>query len=193
MYETPNLEITTYGPPGTEDKSQASAKDTPYHHSYLYFLSGPSFKIPNPNWTYQSKWNPLKAYDMQKFSMQMILWFLRHIPNQSINFARNTAGILILQSLNYDKCINLTLHQKQSSVKYLDGTLVPRKHEAIYLGTLLSDSAKNQRGVLNRLAAAMATCNRLKGFGAKIVPPSSGKSVFLIQSWTAKYYMDSNV
>ena len=38
MYETPNLEITTYGPPGTEDKSQASAKDTPYHHSYLYFL-----------------------------------------------------------------------------------------------------------------------------------------------------------
>ena len=36
-------------------------------------------------------------------------------------------------SLNYDKCINLTLNQITSSVKYMDGTLVPRKHEAMYL------------------------------------------------------------
>ena len=33
-------------------------------------------------------------------------------------------------SLNYDKCINRTLNQGTSSVKYLDGTLVPRKHDA---------------------------------------------------------------
>jgi hypothetical protein len=46
-------------------------------------------------------------------------------------------------NLNYDKYINLTLHQKQSSVECLHGTLVPRKYEAIYLGTLLSDSANN--------------------------------------------------
>ena len=31
-----------------------------------------------------------------------------------------------------------------------------------------------------------------KYFGTKLVPSSSGKSVFLIQSWKAKYCMDSN-
>ena len=31
--------------------------------------------------------------------------------------------------LNVDKCVNLTLNQKQSSVKYLDGTPVPRKSQ----------------------------------------------------------------
>ena len=35
-------------------------------------------------------------------------------------------------NLNHGKFINLTLHQRQSTVTYLDGTLVPRKHEAIY-------------------------------------------------------------
>ena len=34
--------------------------------------------------------------------------------------------------LNYDKCINLTLNQRQSSVTYMDGTLVPRKQEGPY-------------------------------------------------------------
>ena len=63
---------------------------------------------------------------------QSINKFLHAIQRESSYYDLN---------LNYDKCIDLTLHQKQSSVKYLDGTLVPRKHEAIYLGTLLSDSA----------------------------------------------------
>jgi len=93
-----------------------------------------------------------------------------HILNQScfLHAIQQESSYYNL-NLNYDKCINLTLHQKQSSVKYLDGTLVPRKHEAIYLGTLLSDSANNQREVLNRLAAAMAmaTRNRLKVFWDK--------------------------
>ena len=167
MYAHPKFRITTEGISSRyrrqEDESQASAKDAPYHHSYLYFLWGPSFKISNPNSTHQSNWNPLKAYDMQKSSMQMILWFLGQ--TQSINIflhAIQRESSYYNLNLNYDKCINLTLHQKQSTVKYLDGTLVPRKHEAIYLGTLLSDSANNQREVLNRLAAAMATCNRLK-------------------------------
>ena len=84
--------------------------------------------------------------------------FLHAIQRESSSYSLN---------LNYDKCINLTLHQKQSSVKYLDGTPVPRKHEALYLGTLLSDSANNQWDVLNRLAEAMATCNRLKVFWDK--------------------------
>lgn len=69
--------------------------------------------------------------------------------------------------LNFDKCINLTLHQRQSSIKYLDGTPVPRKKDAIYLGTLLSDNVNNHREVTNRLAAATATCNRMKLFWDK--------------------------
>ena len=69
--------------------------------------------------------------------------------------------------LNYDKCINLTMHQHQSSIKFLDGSLVPRKKEAIYLGTLLSDSVDNHREICNRLAAASATCHRLKLFWDK--------------------------
>lgn len=69
--------------------------------------------------------------------------------------------------MNFDKCINLTLHQRQSSIKYLDGTPVPRKKDAIYLGTLLSDNVNNHREVTNRLAAATATCNRMKLFWDK--------------------------
>ena len=67
-------------------------------------------------------------------------------------------------SLNYDKCINPTLKQGTSSVKYLDGTLVPRKHEATYLGSLLTDTVDNHREVCNRIAEATVTCNRLKFF-----------------------------
>jgi hypothetical protein len=63
----------------------------------------------------------------------------------------------------------LTLHSTRNNLAsniwiYLDGTPVPRKHEAIYLGTLLSDSANNQ---WDRLAEAMATYNRLKVFWDK--------------------------
>ena len=70
-------------------------------------------------------------------------------------------------SLNYDKCINLTLNQGTSSVKYIDGTLVPRKHEATYLGSILTDTVDNHREVCNRIADATVTCNRLKLFWNK--------------------------
>ena len=69
--------------------------------------------------------------------------------------------------LNYDKCINLTLNQGQSSVKYMDGTLVPRKQEAKYLGSLLTDTVNNHREISNRIADATVTCNKLKLFWNK--------------------------
>ena len=69
--------------------------------------------------------------------------------------------------LNYDKCINLTLNQKQSSIKYIDGTPVPRKHHATYFRTLLTDDVNNHREVQNRIADARSTCNRLKLFWNK--------------------------
>ena len=54
--------------------------------------------------------------------------------------------------LNLDKCVNLTLNHKQSSVKYLDGTPVPRKNSAFYLGTLLIDTVDNHGEIMNRIA-----------------------------------------
>ena len=46
--------------------------------------------------------------------------------------------------LNFGKCINLTLHQKQSSVKFMNGELVPRKKRAIYLGSVLDAENRNK-------------------------------------------------
>ena len=47
-------------------------------------------------------------------------------------------------ALNYDKCVNITANQKQSSVRFsptgpTQGALVPRKKTATYLGSLLTD------------------------------------------------------
>ena len=89
-----------------------------------------------------------------------------HSINKLLHAIQKESEYYNLQ-LNYDKCINLTMHQHQSSIKFLDGSLVPRKKEAIYLGTLLSDSVDNHREICNRLAAASATCHRLKLFWDK--------------------------
>ena len=89
-----------------------------------------------------------------------------HSINKFLHAIQRESEYYNLQ-LNYDKCINLTLHQHQSSIKYADGTLVPRRKEATYLGTLLSDSVDNHREICSRLAAATATCHRLKLFWDK--------------------------
>ena len=69
--------------------------------------------------------------------------------------------------LNLDKCVQVTLNQKQSSLKYLDGTPVPRKKSACYLGTLLTDTVDNHREIVNRIADCTRTCNQLKLFWNK--------------------------
>ena len=74
--------------------------------------------------------------------------------------------------LNYDKCINLTANQKQSSIRFSadgpgEGKLVPRQHSATYLGCLLTDSFDNRAEVLNRLGDCTATCRRMKLFWNK--------------------------
>ena len=69
--------------------------------------------------------------------------------------------------LNMDKCVNLSLNQNQSSNKYNDGTTVPRKAEATYLGTILSEKVDNHREINNRIAAAMRVCHKLKLFWNK--------------------------
>ena len=62
---------------------------------------------------------------------QCINAFLHAIERHSKYFGVN---------LNYDKCVNLTANQRQSSVRFspdgpAEGTYVPRRKSAIYLGT----------------------------------------------------------
>ena len=47
--------------------------------------------------------------------------------------------------LNLDKCINLTINRTQSSIKYSDGTMIPRKQAVKYLGKLLTDAIDNRQ------------------------------------------------
>ena len=49
----------------------------------------------------------------------------------------------------------------------MDGALVPSKHEATYLGSILTDTVDNHREVCNRITDATVTCNRLKLFWNK--------------------------
>ena len=63
--------------------------------------------------------------------------------------------------LNLGKCVSLTLNRNQSSVKFLDGTPVPRKTQAVYLGALLTDSADNHKEVIRRIGAVHATIKQL--------------------------------
>ena len=69
--------------------------------------------------------------------------------------------------LNLDKCINLTLNRHQSSIRYMDGTLVPRKQFATYLGTLLTDTVDNRKEIMSRIFDSTRTCNKLKLFWNK--------------------------
>ena len=74
--------------------------------------------------------------------------------------------------LNYEKCVNITANQRTSSVRFspdgpAQGRLVPRKHAASYLGSLLTDSFDNRAEILNRLGDCIATANRMKVFWNK--------------------------
>ena len=69
--------------------------------------------------------------------------------------------------LNYNTYINLTLHQRQSNIKYLDNIPVPRKREAIYLGILFSDNVNNHCEINNKLVVVLTTYNRMKLFWDK--------------------------
>lgn len=69
--------------------------------------------------------------------------------------------------LNFGKCINLTMNRKISTVKFRDGTKVPRLNKAIYLGSLLTDTANNTAELANRIAMTNKTAHQLKIFWNK--------------------------
>ena len=68
---------------------------------------------------------------------------------------------------NLDKCNDLTINRTQSSIKYSDGAMIPRKQAERYLGTLLTDAVDNRQELANRIADAAHTCKRLKLFWNK--------------------------
>ena len=63
--------------------------------------------------------------------------------------------------------MNLTTNRKTSSIKFRDGSLVPRQRHATYLGTILTDTASNTAEIQNRLAKAIKTCAQLELFWDK--------------------------
>ena len=69
--------------------------------------------------------------------------------------------------LNLDKCINLTINRAQSSIKFMDGNLVPRKSQAVYLGASLTDSVDNHKEVIKRIGEATAIAKKLNLFWTK--------------------------
>ena len=93
--------------------------------------------------------------------------------------------------LNLDKCINLTLNRKQSSIKFADGSLVPRKHTATYLGTLLTDNVdlkKRSHESHCRLNPHLQQTQTVLDQSAKL--HSMEKSIKLfIQSFGVSFYM----
>ena len=67
-------------------------------------------------------------------------------------------------NLNCQKCVNLTTNRKMSSIKFRDGSLVPRQRHATYLGIILIDTASNTAETQNHLAKAIKTCAQSKLF-----------------------------
>ena len=45
--------------------------------------------------------------------------------------------------LNVAKCVNLTINRTPSSVRFLDGSLIPTQSCARYLGSVLNEAADN--------------------------------------------------
>ena len=69
--------------------------------------------------------------------------------------------------LNFEKCINLTINRRQSSIKFMDGSAVPRKTQAQYLGATLTDAIDNHREVMRRIGEATAVAKQLGLFWSK--------------------------
>ena len=61
-----------------------------------------------------------------------------HTTSKLLHAIQIESDYYIMKS-DHDKRISLTINQHKSSVKYLDG-VVPKKHEAVYLGSLLTDT-----------------------------------------------------
>ena len=69
--------------------------------------------------------------------------------------------------LNLGKCINITANRKQSTIRFIDGTVDPRKPRATYLGAILIEDFNNTAEIHNRISDCTNTANKLKLFWNK--------------------------
>ena len=71
--------------------------------------------------------------------------------------------------LNLAKCVNLTIDrtQSQSSVRFLDGPLVPRQSCALYLGSILNEAADNTNEITSLIGETVGLANKLQLFWSK--------------------------
>ena len=89
-----------------------------------------------------------------------------HTINKLLHEVQHESGKYNMK-LNMDKCVNLTINRRQSTIKFMDGTVVPRKSQALYLGATLTDSVDNHKEITQRLGAVKATALQLQPFWSK--------------------------
>ena len=80
--------------------------------------------------------------------------------------------------LHKNKCVNLTTNRQTSTIKYRDGSKVPRSHRAVYLGTLLTDTVDNSAEIHNRMARPWSHSRNSNSLGTKPTPPLHGNYVY---------------
>jgi len=86
-----------------------------------------------------------------------------HTINKLLHAVQQESGKYNMK-LNMGKCVDLTINRHQSSIQFLDGTPVPRKFHASYLGATLTDSVDNHKEIMQRLGAVNATALQLQPF-----------------------------
>ena len=86
-----------------------------------------------------------------------------HTINKLLHAVQQESGKYNMK-LNMDTCINMTINRHRLSIKFLDGTPVPRKSYATYLGATFTDSVDNHKEIMQRLCAVNATALQVQPF-----------------------------
>ena len=69
--------------------------------------------------------------------------------------------------LNMSKCENISMNVGQARVRFQDGTLVPRKEKATYLGAEINNRNTVDKEISCKIAQCKATANKLRLFWSK--------------------------
>lgn len=106
-----------------------------------------------------------------------------HTINKFLHEVQQESGKYNM-NLNLDKCVNITISRRQSSIKFLDGTAVPGKLQALYLRATLTDSVDNHAEVMKRIGAVPQHCSSPGGsnIGGGFVAALNFKVMYRLES-----------